>query len=281
MEKLQSALNKARERRQAADGGAASVPQNHPSRAAAKGSLTSAVDTLWDELPAFKPVQKSLEENRVVTYKAGSAATSFDILRTKVLLQMRQNNWSRIAITSPTPRCGKTTTACNLGIGLSRHADIRSILFDLDLRRPAVGKYLGHYPQTGIRQLLQNKVPFSEQAIRFRSNMALCAARSPIVDPTSLLLSETASKVFDDIQAAYQPNVMLFDLPPFLVSDDTRAFLKNVDCALILVRAGETTVSQIDTCEKEISEHTNVMGVVLNQCQYVTDDTYGYSYESY
>jgi protein-tyrosine kinase len=281
MEKLQSALNKARERRQAAGGAAVSTPPNHPSRAAAKGGLTSAVDQLWDDLPSFKPTQEALEENRIVTYKAGSAATSFDILRTKVLLQMRQNNWSRIAITSPTPRCGKTTTACNLAIGLSRHADIRTILFDLDLRRPAVGKYLGHRPQTGIRQLLQGKAPFSEQAVRFRSNMALCAARSPIVDPTSLLLSETASKVFDDIQVAYQPNVMLFDLPPFLVSDDTRAFLKNVDCALILVRAGETTVSQIDACEKEISEHTNVMGMVLNQCQYVTDDAYGYSYESY
>jgi protein-tyrosine kinase len=129
--------------------------------------------------------------------------------------------------------------------------------------------------------LLQGKVPFSEQAVRFRSNMALCAARSPIVDPTSLLLSETASKVFDDIQMAYQPNVMLFDLPPFLVSDDTRAFLKNVDCALILVRAGETTVSQIDICEKEISQHTNVMGLVLNQCEHTVDDSYGYNYESY
>ena len=282
MEKLQSALNKARERRQAAGGAAPTTPQNHPSQAAPakKAGLSSAVDDLWADLPTFKPTQEELEENRVVTYKAGSAATAFDILRTKVLLQMRQNNWSRIAITSPTPRCGKTTTACNLGIGLSRHTDIRSILFDLDLRRPAIGKYLGHHPQTGIRQLLQGKVPFSEQAVRFRSNMALCAARSPIVDPTSLLLSETASKVFDDIQVTYKPNVMLFDLPPFLVSDDTRAFLKNVDCALIMVRADETTVSQIDICEREISEHTNVLGVVLNGYKY-PEETYGYEYQSY
>ena len=285
MEKLQSALNKARERRQAAGSPASSAAPNAASpKATARGAaapLNSAVETLWQELPAFKPTQKELEDNRIVTYKAGASANAFDILRTKILLQMRQNNWSRIAITSPTPRCGKTTTACNLGIGLSRHADIHSILFDLDLRRPAIGKYLGHYPQHGIRQLLQGKVPFSEQAVRFRSNMALCAARNPIVDPTSLLLSETASGVFDEIQATYQPNIMVFDLPPFLVSDDTRAFLKNVDCALIMVRAGETTVSQIDICEKEISEHTNVMGVVLNQCQHVSDDAYGYSYESY
>lgn len=282
MEKLQSALNKARERRQAASGSATPPPQTHSSQSAKpQGSLSSGVDKLWAELPSFKPHQEALEENRIVTYKAGSAATAFDILRTKVLLQMRQNNWSRIAITSPTPHCGKTTTACNLGIGLSRHTDIRSILFDLDLRRPAVGKYLGHHPQTGIRQLLQGKVPFAEQAVRFRSNTAICAARSPIVDPTSLLLSETASKIFDDIQVTYKPNIMLFDLPPFLVSDDTRAFLKNVDCVLILAQAEETSVSQIDTCEREISEHTNVMGVVLNQCKYANEDSYGYSYESY
>lgn len=286
MEKLQSALNKARERRQKAGGpatAAASGPrasQPKPGKTAA-APLDSEVEALWQGLQPFKPTQKELDNNRVVTYKAGASATAFDILRTKILLQMRQNNWSRIAITSPTPQCGKTTTACNLGIGLSRHADIRSILFDLDLRRPAVGQYLGHQPQHGIRQLLQGNIPFSEQAVRFRSNMALCAARNPIVDPTSLLLSDTASQIFDDVQATYQPNIMVFDLPPFLVSDDTRAFLKNVDCALILVRAGETTVSQIDICEKEISEHTNVMGVVLNQCQYITDDVYGYSYDSY
>jgi hypothetical protein len=48
------------------------------------------------------------------------------------------------------------------------------------------------------------------------------------------------------------------------VNDDTRAFLKHADCALIVIRAGQTRYGQFDTCEREFGEQTNVLGVVLN-----------------
>ena len=51
-----------------------------------------------------------------------------------------------------------------------------------------------------------------------------------------------------------------------LVNDDTRAFLKNVDYALIISRASVTKYSQFDMCAREIAEHMNVLGVVLNAC---------------
>jgi protein-tyrosine kinase len=68
---------------------------------------------------------------------------------------------------------------------------------------------------------------------------------------------------------------MIFDLPPLLVGDDTRSVLKDVDCALLVARSDVTTVAQIDTCEREIAEHTNMLGVVLNQCR-DPDDDFGY-----
>lgn len=57
---------------------------------------------------------------------------------------------------------------------------------------------------------------------------------------------------------------MVFDLPSVLVNDDTRAFLKNADCALVIVRADMTTYSQFEMCRQEVKEHTNLLGVVLN-----------------
>ena len=60
---------------------------------------------------------------------------------------------------------------------------------------------------------------------------------------------------------------MIFDMPSILVGDNTRAFLKNVDCALIIVRANGTRYGHFDACEREIAEHTNVLGVVLNAFQ--------------
>jgi len=41
--------------------------------------------------------------------------------------------------------------------------------------------------------------------------------------------------------------------------------------------AGTTIMKDIDDCERELSERTNVMGVVLNKCDYVPDN-YGYGY---
>jgi Mrp family chromosome partitioning ATPase len=48
-----------------------------------------------------------------------------------------------------------------------------------------------------------------------------------------------------------------------------------VDAAIIVAAAGQTTVDQIDACERELAARTNVVGVVLNRCRYMGQD-YGY-----
>ncbi|MEM1340690.1 MAG: CpsD/CapB family tyrosine-protein kinase [Pseudomonadota bacterium] len=222
----------------------------------------------------FSPVESALKRNRVVTYAASSAATPFDVLRTKIVLQMRKNGWKRLAITSPNPGCGKTTMCCNLTVGLSRQPDIRTILFELDLRKPAVAKMLGHAPGADITEMLTGKVAFGEQAMRLRENVAFSIANRPTPDPMRYLLSEETDQHLRVIEGTYQPDLMIFDLPPILAADDTRAVLSKVDCALIVIRSEKTTVAQIDACEREIAEHTNVLGMVVNQCRF--PDSAGY-----
>ena len=69
--------------------------------------------------------------------------------------------------------------------------------------------------------------------------------------------------------------MVVFDLPPMLASDDVMAFVPNVDCAILVVAAESTTPREADVCERDLSEKTNVVGVVLNKCRY-TPDKYGY-----
>jgi len=107
-------------------------------------------------------------------------------------------------------------------------------------------------------------VDFAQQGLRIGDNVAVSMSRGPVADPTRLLLDEQTADVLDRIEADYSPDLMIFDLPSVLVNDDTRAFLKNVDCALIVIRADTTQYSQFNTCEREIAEQTNVLGVVLN-----------------
>lgn len=263
MEKLQAALAKARQNRE--DQGLAAPAHSEVAveRRPADPSI-NAVDQRWRDLTTFEIDKKHLEKHRVVTHEASPAATPFDILRTKVLLQMRQNGWRRLAITSPMPNSGKTTTACNLALGLGRQQDLRAILLDLDLRDPSVNKFFQTEPRQTIGRVLSGDVDFGDQALRIGQNVAVSMARRPEADPTRLLLAEETSAVIDRIESEYNPDLLIFDLPSVLVNDDTRAFLKHADCALIVIRAGKTRYAQFDTCEREIGEQTNVLGVVLN-----------------
>ncbi|KPP83971.1 MAG: AAA domain [Rhodobacteraceae bacterium HLUCCA08] len=264
MEKLQAALHKARQNR------GDPVPAREKPAGRDGGGATSP---LWEALAPFEIEPRQLERHRVVTREAGAKATPFDILRTKVLLQMRQNGWTRLAITSPMPQSGKTTTACNLALGLGRQRDLRSMLLDTDLRDPSVGTFFNARPDRSIGEVFAGEVDFADQALRIGANVAVSMAREAEGDPTRLLLAEETAEVIDRIEARYKPDVMIFDLPSVLVNDDTRAFLKNVDCALIVVRANQTRYSQFDTCEREIAEHTNVLGVVLNAYRHADKGT--------
>ena len=74
----------------------------------------------------------------------------------------------------------------------------------------------------------------------------------------------------------YRPNVVIFDLPPMLTSDDVLAFLPNVDGLLLVVGGGATKASEIEECERLMAEHTNFLGVVLNKAEDGGTATYRY-----
>ncbi len=256
MEKLQKALQIAREQR----AGHTTAVQQPVAR-----------DDAWEALPREDPDVKLLEANRIVSTQVKPVARPFDILRTKVLLNMRKNGWKRLAVTSPEEACGKTTLACNLVLGFSRQSDVRTILFEFDLRRPTIAKRLRLPARPNISEMLHGDVDFADQAVRLTDSVAVSAASAPVADPTSTILNQKTHDTLADIEARYSPDIVVFDLPPLLLSDEAQAFLKDVDCALMVARAESTTVAQIDACERGIAEHTNVLGVVLNQCRHGDD----------
>ncbi|TFL17124.1 tyrosine-protein kinase family protein [Jannaschia formosa] len=276
MEKLSQALEKARAIREGQSPGRA--PDRVPPRAGAPRRGGAAVDAAWAALREIVPDPAVLIRNRVVTLDPGHEATPFDILRTKALLQMRRNGWRRLAITSPGPACGKTTTSLNLSLSLARQSELRSMLLEMDLRRPAMSKILGHRPEADIGDMLTGALPFAEQALRVRDNLAISMSARPHRDPARYMLSAETAQTLDALEAAYQPDLVVFDLPPLLVSDDARAFLGKVDCALMVVRAEQSSMAQIDACEREISEHTNVLGMVLSHAKFADAEGY-YDYD--
>lgn len=277
MEKLQAALARAREKREDGEGGRAVRPELSARNRSRRMAQTEAVEAAWNAIERFEPSSKRLQDSRIFATEASSEAQYFDILRTKLLLEMRRNNWTRIGITSATPSCGKTTIACNLISGLIRQPEFRGILFDMDFRRPSVSKMFGASPTASLEDVLSETVGFEEQAMRLSENTIVSMTTNALNDPGKLVNRARTAEILDEVQAVFRPDIMLFDLPPVLVSDETRAFLKLVDAAIIVAGAESSTVSQIDEVEREVAQYTNVAGVVLNKCRYM-DEGYGYTY---
>lgn len=274
MEKLQAALKMARDKRAAS--GISPASEKQVSNTADAPARTS-VDDRWQSLTPLTIDEKRLAEHRIVTLSGGRSSASFDILQTKILMQMEKHGWKRLAITSPSIGCGKTTISCNLAAGLIRQTDKRAVVFEMDMRKPSMARVFDYKPTYSVADFLNERVQLADQAVKLGANIALCMNSGPQQNPANLFLRETTGRVLDAVEKDYEPDLIVFDLPPLLVNDDARALLKHSDCALLVAGAGVSKIDQIDVCEREIAEQTNVLGTVLNKCEYI-DENYGYEY---
>ena len=287
MEKLQAAIEKARAQRaaraaQEAQDGPASA-QTAPAQqdapvAAPAGENT--LDTAWGALKEIKLNARRLTKKRVMTLQGGAGSAPFDLLRTRMLQQARQNGWRRIGLVSPHSGCGKSTTIANLAFSLARQSDTRTIAFDFDLRRHGLTNLLEQRTDTSLLHMLEGRLGFAEHGLRHGTNVAFALNRNSTAHASEVLMAAKTHEVLSQIEETYAPDLMLFDLPPLMASDDNFGFLNKIDAALILTVAEKTSMSQIDVAERQVAELTNVMGIVLNQCRYM-DGAYGHEYNYY
>jgi len=272
MERIQAAIQKAKEQRSVTP-----VPADAGVFApSAPGRREAVSGPAWDVLPTFDPDPELMARHRIVTFAdADPAHTTFDMLRTKVLRMMRQNGWRSLGITSPTAGCGKTMTSLNLAFSLAHQPDLRTVLVDLDLRRPAVAREIGLDVAQSMAGVLQGTRAVAENFVRYGENLAIGTNAAPVRNSSELLLNAATVQGVAALKAAFEPDVLLFDLPPMLMSDDTMAFLPHLDCVLLVAGAEKSSLEDVEACEHDLSEQTNLLGVTLNMCRYM-GESYGY-----
>jgi protein-tyrosine kinase len=279
MERIQAAIEKARaERRQ--QGGEAPPPASAAApQAGADRAEDADLAARWSAITPYTARRNWLSRSRIVAAEGGQEAAAFDVLRTKTLQQMKANGWKKLAVTSATPGCGKSTITLNLGFGLARQKEQRVIVAELDLRRPSLVRMVGQEPPGSFADVLNGQAALADVALRQGDNLALAMNRGPVRNPAELLHRSSVTEALATIKAEYQPDVMIFDMPPMLVSDDAMAIMGQMDCVLLIAAAEKTTARELDICEREAASQSNILGVVLNKCRYMGPD-YGYSYYS-
>jgi Mrp family chromosome partitioning ATPase len=262
MERIREAIEKARQERQSAG------PQHQNQNATAvPNPATAAATDDWISLPQFEVKPKWLKRNRIMTLEASPQATPFDVMRTKLLHEMRSNSWRRVAFTSPGTECGKSTVVLNLAFSLARQSDLRVMVIELDFRTPSIARMLRLGDDTNFAKVLSGNAQPRDHIKRYKAGLAVAASKDT-PNSAELLHGTKAAHVIDAIEAQYQPDIMLFDMPPVLIADDTMAFIDQVDATLLVGAAEASTIDDIGRCKQELEARTNLLGVVLNKCRY-------------
>ena len=119
----------------------------------------------------------ALERHRVITTSNDPTADAFRLLRTQVLMQMRQNRWRTLAVTSPNKGAGKSTVALNLAIGFATELDHTALLIDADkvgVDFIGTGHRTARASDTEVRNQAQMDADRTQEAWRYTSCLNHC-----------------------------------------------------------------------------------------------------------
>jgi protein-tyrosine kinase len=209
-----------------------------------------------------------LESNRILAHDVlDPRSKPYEILRTQVLRTMTAQNWQLLAVTSPTPGCGKTLTAINLALSVARQPEKSVLLVDLDMQRPQVATCLGLKGASGLLGVLGGRTALSDAIVEARIGkyrLAVLPCEQSTSHSSEWMASREISDLIQAIRANFSSHVVIFDMPPVLPSDDVISILPQLDCVLLTAAAGISTVSEIEQCNRHL-QSAELVRVVLNK----------------
>jgi Mrp family chromosome partitioning ATPase len=225
-------------------------------------------DRVWESLTPITLDPEFLAGNGLFPLANQSPTTAtFDILRTRTLQALEDRNWRRIAVTSPTHGCGKSLIAANLALSLSRRPSTRSVLMDLELRQPALAGMLGVANPGPLRDFLTGEQPLESHFRVANRNLALALNGTPVPDAAELLQEPATTAALSAMVEHLAPDIVIYDLPHALGSDDVIAMLPQLDAILLVADGTRTTAADIRACERLFEGRVPLLGVVLNRAQ--------------
>jgi capsular exopolysaccharide synthesis family protein len=209
---------------------------------------------------------RHLQQNRIITPETDKGiVNAYKVLRTRVLQQMQQNEWTTLAITSPKPSEGKTLTSINLAITLAMKPDFTVLLADLDFRKPSLHTRFGFKPEHGLSDYLAGRVRLEDVFISPGiERLVLLPELHGESRSSEALSSAKMMQLVDELKSRYPSRIIIFDLPPVLVGDDVLAFSNIADAVLLVVHEGKTTTDDLGR-SIALLEKSNLIGAVLNR----------------
>ncbi|WP_406859666.1 polysaccharide biosynthesis tyrosine autokinase [Streptomyces sp. HUAS MG47] len=224
------------------------------------------------------PYDRSSVRQRIAMDAASTSqrAEAFRKLRANLQFAQVDDRSRIIAVTSPVPGEGKTTTSINLALSLA-DAGMRTCLVDADLRRPSVAGSFGLVQDAGLTTVLIGQARVEDVIQEAGGRLAVLTSGAVPPNPTELLSCGRMAEVLRELAAEY--DVVIVDSAPLLPVADTLGLAPLADGVLLVVRASKTGREQIRNAAESLSRTgTRILGTVFSMASAYKSEGYGYGY---
>ncbi|MFJ5872505.1 polysaccharide biosynthesis tyrosine autokinase [Dietzia maris] len=196
-------------------------------------------------IPFRKNEDKERGAEHIVPFREGHspAAEAFRRLRTNLQFLNVDNPARVFVLTSSVATEGKSETTINLSLALAESGN-RVLIIEADLRRPLVVSYMAMPDSVGLTNILSGQADFADVVQETRHDGVDLLACGPLPpNPSELLASEVARRLFEDLRRQY--DYVIIDSPPLLPVTDGALLARITDGALLVVRSHRTTTDQV------------------------------------
>jgi capsular exopolysaccharide synthesis family protein len=200
-------------------------------------------------------------------------------IRTSILLSTSGKPPRTIAVSSPNPGEGKTTTVINTAIALSQ-TGVQVVVIDADMRKPRLHKIFGKENGVGLSNFLSGNAEL-DSVIKNSEIPNLCYIPSgPIPpNPSELLGSALFKDMIESLGSRF--NHLLIDSPPVLAFSDSVIISTNVDGVIMVVIDGKTPKETLQRSKEVLLQvDARILGVVINRAK-IRGGEYGSYYHRY
>ena len=215
-------------------------------------------------------------EMQYIADQRSTFAEAINTIRTGLMFSNIDNPPKSILITSTNGSEGKTTLAINLAVALSQMD--KTLLIEMDLRKPAVGKDLGIKADMGLSDLLSGKTDTNVfHQVDGAPNLSVITCGTIPPNPMELISSKRFANLLHSLSDRFTHIVI--DSPPTLPVSDSCVLAKMVDATIVAVKAEDTKISMAkETITRLNKVNATITGIVLTQASPQKMSYYGEHY---
>ena len=218
-------------------------------------------------------------KNLVITHTNPKSPVSeaYRMLRTNIQFSGIDKPLKRIVVTSADPHEGKTTTIANLAVAFAQSCS-KTLLIDVDFRRPRIHEVFGLFNCAGMSNVLAHQKGYKE-CLRMVNveNLEILTSGPIPPNPSEMLSSKSMLAFLEEVRSEY--DIILLDAPPVGMVTDAAILSTITDGTILVAHSGKVEIAAIQRAKESLEKvNANIIGVVLNKLSRKVSEKYYYQY---